>query len=178
MNLVLIGYRGSGKTTIGPLLAKRLGYTFVDLDDVVVRRAGKPIAEIFAAEGEAGFRLREAEACKALEKARRHVVALGGGAVTDPYIRTSARRIGRVIWLRAPAAVLWARISLDHHSPQARPNLTPHGGLAEVEQILKEREPLYRSVAHHWVDTFPGSPEAVAETIQTWFEAADGARGD
>jgi shikimate kinase len=177
VNLVLVGYRGSGKSSVGAVLAGRLDYRFVDVDELIALRAGQSIAEIFASEGEAGFRRRERETCKSLEKTRRRVIALGGGAVTDPDVRVSVRKIGRVVWLRAPAAVLWARISRDPKSPRTRPDLTPEGGLTEVEEVLRQREPLYRSVAHHWVDTCPGSPETVAETIQTWFEANDASRG-
>jgi shikimate kinase len=177
VNLVLVGYRGSGKTTVGSILAARLGWTFIDLDDVVLKRTGKSIAEIFAQEGEPGFRQREREAIKSLEKVRRHVIALGGGAVTEPNVRVSAKRIGKVVWLRAPAAVLWGRISRDPSTLQNRPDLTPAGGLVEVEEVLRQREPLYRGTANHWVDTFPGTPEAVADSIQTWFEANDATRG-
>lgn len=177
MNLVLVGYRGSGKSAVGAVLAGRLKYAFVDLDEFIAQRVGRSIAQIFASEGEVGFRRRERELCMALAKANRHVIALGGGAVTDPDVRGSVRRIGRVVWLRAPAAVLWARISRDPKSAQTRPDLTPAGGLAEVEEVLRQREPLYRRVAHHWVDTYPGSPETIADVIQTWFEANDASRG-
>ena len=82
-NIVLIGYRGSGKTSVGRLLADRLGWAFVDTDDLIESQAGTSIADIFATEGEAGFRAREREAiAKATQDARR-VIAVGGGAVTD-----------------------------------------------------------------------------------------------
>jgi shikimate kinase len=83
------------------------------------------------------------------------------------------KRIGRVVWLRAPAAVLWSRISQDPHSARARPNLTEGGGLPEVERILAEREPLYQSVASQIVDTMAMTPEEVAGTIEMWFQAND-----
>ncbi len=176
MNLVLVGYRGSGKSTVGAVLARRLGWPFVDLDELIVKQAGRSIAEIFSEEGESGFRLREREACGSVLSLKCQVIALGGGAVTDPETRLLAKRLGKVIWLRAPAAVLWARISQDAKSRGARPDLTPVGGLAEVEAVLKHREPLYRSIARHSVDTFPGTPEEVADAIELWYQANDAAR--
>ena len=177
VNLVLVGYRGSGKTTVGVILAQRLRWTFVDLDDLVMRQAGRSIAEVFAQEGEEGFRLRERAAFKTVEKAKRLVLALGGGALLDPEIRANIRRAGKVVWLRAPAAVLWGRISRDPATLRNRPDLTAGGGLVEVEQLLKQRETLFRIAANHWVDTFPGKPDDVAEVVQTWYEANDAARG-
>ncbi len=176
MNLVLVGYRGSGKSTIGALLAAKMGWAFVDSDDLVVQKSGRSIAAIFAQEGEAGFRELEKEVCRGLRRRKNHVIALGGGAVLDPEIRGIARQIGRVVWLRAPAVVLWSRISQDPRSAAMRPDLRPGGGLPEVEAVLKQREPLYRKTANHWVDTYPGTPEQIAETIRTWFEANDATR--
>ena len=171
MNLVLVGYRGTGKSAVGILLAKRLGWTFVDLDELIAQRAGRTIAQLFAQEGEAGFRSREREACLSLRKSRQHIVALGGGALVDPEIRATVRHLGKVVWLRAPAAVLWARINQDAKSPDTRPDLTPGGGLAEVETILREREPLYRGMANHLVDTSPATLEETAEAIEIWYRA-------
>ena len=177
VNLVLVGYRGSGKSTVGAILAQRLKWSFIDLDEQIVRAAGKSIAEIFEQEGEGSFRQRERAAFKSLERSGRHVIALGGGAMIDRELRLNVRRVGKVIWLRAPAAVLWGRISRDPASLRNRPDLTANGGLEEIEELLKKREPFYRSAANHWVDTFPGTPEQVAETIQTWYEANDASRG-
>ncbi len=176
MNLVLVGYRGSGKSTVGALLAAKLGWSFLDVDDLIVQRTGQSIAEIFAREGEAGFRQHEKDACRTLKKRKNHVIALGGGAVLDPEIRTLARQIGRVVWLRAPAVMLWSRISQDPRSAAMRPDLLPGGGLPEVEAVLKQREILYRKTSNHWVDTYPGPPEQIAEAIRTWFEADDASR--
>ncbi|HKQ50475.1 MAG TPA: shikimate kinase [Phycisphaerae bacterium] len=173
MNLVLVGYRGSGKSTVGEILARRMGWRFLDLDAVIVERAGQSIAQLFATEGEAGFRRREKEACESLRKAKNHVVALGGGALEDPETRLAAKRLGKIVWLRAPAAILWSRISRDPSSPRNRPDLTPGGGLAEVETTLKLREANYGAMAAHQVDTISDSPEQVAEAIELWFRAND-----
>lgn len=173
MNILLVGYRGSGKTTIGALTARRLGFRFVDLDDLIVKQANQSIREIFDAEGEKGFRLKERAALQSLRRVKNHVIALGGGTIVDPEMGVLARRIGRIVYLRAPAAVLWARVSRDPQSLNRRPDLTAAGGLTEVETVLRDREPLYESVSHHIIDTLSQSPETVAEAIELWAEAND-----
>lgn len=173
MNIFLVGSRGSGKSTVGPIIAKRLKLGYVDLDARIVEEAGRSIREIFAAEGEAGFRKREREACAKLKKVKDHVISLGGGALTDPETFSLVKRMDKFVWLRAPAAVLWARVSKDPHTIYNRPNLTSTGGLAELEAILSQREPLYESVAGHIIDTESLSATEVVEAIEMWFQAND-----
>lgn len=177
MNLILVGYRGCGKTTVGEILARKMGWQFVDLDDLVARKAGKTIAEIFATEGEEGFRRREREACEQLRKSKNQVIALGGGTLMDPEARALIKRVGKVVWLRAPAAVLWSRISKDASSAANRPNLTAEGGLPEVEKLLMQREPIYQSAAVHIVESVTDTPEMIAEAIEMWFGANDSEAG-
>jgi shikimate kinase len=173
VNIVLVGYRGSGKSTVGQIVAQRLGWRFTDTDQVIMEETHKTISEIFSQSGEAGFRRIERKVLESLRKAKNRVISVGGGAVVDPDCSILLKRIGRVVWLRAPAAVLWSRISQDPHTSRARPNLTEGGGLAEVEKILAEREPLYQAVANQVVDTMAMSPEEVAGTIEMWFQAND-----
>lgn len=173
MNFFLAGSRGSGKSTVGPLVARRLGWTYLDLDEKIADEAGCSIREVFAREGEAGFRMREKAACQKLRRLKRHVVALGGGTLTDPENRAMLRRAGKIIWLRAPAAVLWARIQHDPDSSKNRPNLTAAGGLSELEAILAQREPQYEAAAHHAIDTVSSSPAEIAEAIEIWYRAND-----
>ncbi len=173
MNLILVGYRGSGKSTIGEILARRMGWRFLDLDAVIVERAGRTIAEIFATDGEAGFRRLEKETCESLRKAKHHVIAVGGGALEDSDTRAVVKRLGKIIWLRTPAAVLWARVRKDPCSAKNRPDLTPGGGLVEVETILKQREANYSAMAAHQVDTISASPDEIAEAVELWFRAND-----
>lgn len=173
MNVVLVGYRGSGKSTIGPILANRLGFEFLDLDRRIEEDTGRSIAAIFASEGEPGFRRRESEALAAIRAINRHVVALGGGALLDPMNKANLKRVGKVVWLRAPAVVLWSRIKADPKTRDTRPDLTSEGGLAEVESRLAEREPDYQECARHVIDTVSMSPEDLAESIELWFRAAD-----
>lgn len=173
MNIVLVGYRGSGKSTVGQIVAQRLGWRFTDTDQVIMDETHKTISEIFAQSGEPGFRRVERKVLESLRKARNRVISVGGGAVTDPDSCLILKRIGRIVWLRAPAAVLWSRISQDPHTARARPNLTEGGGLAEVERILGEREPLYQAVASQIIDTMTMNPDEVAGTIEMWFQAND-----
>lgn len=158
---------------MGPLLAKRFGWDYMDLDAEIVKEAGRSIQEIFATEGEEGFRNRERTACQRLRKVKRHVVAMGGGVLLDSENRNLLKRIGKIIWLRAPAAVLWSRINKDPRTVSNRPNLTPEGGLAELESTLAEREPQYQAAAHHIIDTMTISPTEVAEAIEIWYQAND-----
>ncbi|MEK6643361.1 MAG: shikimate kinase [Planctomycetota bacterium] len=173
MNLLLIGHRGSGKSTVGQLLATRLDYRFTDTDEIIIEQSGRTIADIFARDGEQAFRRMEKKVLESLRKAQSRVISLGGGSVMDPDNRVLVRRLGKVVWLRAPAAVLWSRISKDPHTSRTRPNLTASGGLAEVESVLEEREPVYQSIANQIIDTMTMTSEEVADSIEMWFQAND-----
>ena len=171
-NIFLIGYRGSGKTTVGRLLAEHLAWRFVDTDRLIELDAGITIAEIFASEGEAGFRRREAEAIVRAARDRQQVVSVGGGAVVTQRNVERIHRSGTVIWLTAPAEALWERINRDARSKQRRPDLTEHGGLEEVRRLLAVREPAYRSAADRTVPTEDRSPQEVVAAIAALFADA------
>lgn len=165
--LFLIGTRGTGKSTVGRALAARLGWAFADADERIEAAAGKSIADIFAAEGEAGFRDREAAVLAELAALKQHVVATGGGAVLRPANRDLLRNSGFVAWLTASPEAAFARLQADPTTAARRPNLTPAGGLEEVRSILTAREPHYRACAHFTIDTGVLSPEAAADAILT-----------
>jgi shikimate kinase len=165
--ILLIGYRGTGKTTVGRLVADRLGWGFIDADDRIEASAGRAVADIFAAEGEAGFRDREAAALAELCGLARHVVATGGGVVLRPANRDRLRAAGFVAWLTAEPRTVWGRLRADPTTAARRPNLTARGGLDEVRELLRTREPLYRETAAVRVATDDLSPEAVADAILT-----------
>jgi shikimate kinase len=162
--IFLVGYRGTGKTTVGRLLADRLGWGFVDADDRVEAAAGRSIAEIFAAEGEAGFRDREAAVLADLCGLTRHVVATGGGVVLRPENRERLKA-GFVAWLTASPEAVWRRLVTDPATAGRRPNLTARGGPEEVRELIVAREPLYRAVADLVVDTQARSPHEAADAI-------------
>lgn len=162
-HLFLTGYRGCGKTSVGPILAARLGRPFVDADVALETDAKMTIHEIFAAEGEAGFRDRETTTLRKLAAGEPAVIATGGGAVLRGENRDLLRAAGFVVWLKAPAEVLWVRITADPSTASRRPNLAG-GGFAEVVSLLAAREPLYAATAHAAVDA-ARSPEEVAGDI-------------
>lgn len=147
MSTVLIGYRGSGKTTIGQKLADRLWQTLVDTDQLIVKRAGKSIKEIFEKEGEARFRDLESEVVKEVMKVQDVVISLGGGAVLREENRAAIKEAGhKVIYLRCEPEELHRRIEADAATSLMRPNLTQFGGVEEIEKVLAEREPIYRGL--------------------------------
>lgn len=155
MVITLIGYRGSGKSTVAAPLAARLGWTAIDADAVIEQAAGRTIREIFAAEGEAGFRAREREAISGLLQRDKLVLAAGGGAILNADTRADFKAAGPVVWLRASLPTLVARISGDATTASRRPSLVGGAGgvAAEIETLLKVREPLYRETASCIVET-------------------------
>ncbi len=163
----LIGYRGTGKTTVARLLAARLGWPWRDADAVLEAEFGRPIRDIFKAEGEAGFRDKETQVLRDLAGLDRHVIATGGGVILRPENRDVLRG-GRAVWLTAPPEILWQRLQRDATTTRRRPNLTPQGGLAEVEELLAVRTPLYAAAADFTVDTSHGNPARAAEAIEAW----------
>jgi shikimate kinase len=147
MSVILIGYRASGKTSIGRKLADRLWQPFVDSDEEIVKQAKMPIREIFAQQGEAAFRDLETAVVRELAGRKEHVIALGGGAVGRPENRQAIAAGGhRVIYLKCDPKILHQRMTADANTAHQRPNLTAAGGLAEIEQLLAEREPVYREI--------------------------------
>jgi shikimate kinase len=161
----LIGYRGTGKSTVADELAGRLGYDSVDADELVETRAGKSIAAIFADSGEATFRDTEAKVVEELCGRERIVAALGGGAVLREANRASMRAAGPVVWLTASIDTILERIAADRVTASRRPDLTPVGGRSEVEALLAARTPLYLECATLVVDTADKSPADVADEI-------------
>ena len=176
-NLILIGYRGTGKSTVGQLVAERLGYPFFDTDAEIERSEGRSIAQIFADEGEAPFRALEADMLDRLSRGPQCVLALGGGAAMRPGNRAKLKTRGRTAWLVARPETLWRRIIDDQAKGHRRPNLTAVGGLAEVVEVLARRLPVYRECADWVVDTEGRTPEDVAgEIVDRFRQAAPGAQ--
>lgn len=168
MNIYLIGYRGSGKTTVAERLASRLGWTWLDADPYIEQRAGCTIREIFATDGEAGFRQREADAVAEIANGNQQIVALGGGAILRADNREVLRRSGKVVWLKASPELLWSRIEADPTTTARRPNLTSQGGIEEVRRLLAERTPLYEQSADLALDSDARSPDELADAIAAW----------
>jgi shikimate kinase len=162
--LFLVGYRGTGKSTVGRVLAARLGWAFADADERLEAAAGMSIADVFTAEGEAGFRDRESAVVAEVCRLTNHVVATGGGVVLRPQNRELLKS-GFVAWLTASPETLWERLQTDPTTAGRRPNLTARGGLEEIRHLLAAREPFYREVAAVAVPTENLSPDAAADAI-------------
>jgi shikimate kinase len=152
MVITLIGYRGSGKTTVAKSLAARLGWSWIDADAVIEKAAGCTIKEIFATEGESGFRDRERRSVAELLARDKLVLAAGGGAILNAQTRRDMKAAGPVVWLQASVAKLAERIDADPTTAGRRPNLAG-GGIDEIGRLLAEREPLYRECASHSIYT-------------------------
>ncbi|PVU27824.1 shikimate kinase II [Yersinia pestis] len=160
--IFMVGARGAGKTTIGKALAQALGYRFVDTDLFMQQTSQMTVAEVVESEGWDGFRLRESMALQAVT-APKTVVATGGGAVLSSENRAFMRDHGRVIYLRASAAVLAKRLAEDPEEAQ-RPSLTGKPIVEEILDVLASREALYQDVAHHVLDGTQ-TPSLVVEQI-------------
>jgi len=155
--IVLVGFMGAGKTTVGRHLASILGWEFVDLDDHVVERAGKSVAAIFREQGEAAFRAAEHEAAVELKRCRFVVIAAGGGAFMAPDTRAALSADALTVWLRCALPALLARIANDGSRPLA-------GSRETISALLTEREPTYR-LANVVVDTTSVAPPDAAREI-------------
>ncbi len=139
LNIYLVGMMGAGKSAVGPPLASALGYRFLDADDAITQVAGRSIADIFASEGEAGFRDLERAVLGQIAAWHSLVVATGGGVVTRPE-NWGAMRQGVVVWLDAPAPLLLERLQRD---PTPRPLLQSESPATRLGELLSQRRPLY-----------------------------------
>ena len=159
--LFLVGMMGAGKTTVGKRLARRLGWSFVDADRELESRLGVPVQTIFELEGEPGFRRREAALIDELTQRAQVVFATGGGAVLDAGNRALLHERGRVVYLRASVGDLWHRLRRD----TVRPLLKTADPRARIEELVGQRDPLYREVAHLTIDTGRQPIEQVVDAI-------------
>jgi shikimate kinase len=155
--VVLVGFMGSGKSAVGRVLARRLGYRFEDMDRRIEERAGRTIAEIFRDDGEEAFRKLEREEARAVSRLSGRVVASGGGAFAQPETRAILQKGAVTVWLRCEIGRILSRIPSDSSRPLA-------GNHDIMRALLAEREPSYR-MADVAVDASAGSPREVAERI-------------
>jgi len=165
MNIVLVGYRCSGKTSVGKLLANELGRDFVDLDALLEQRAGTSIETLVADRGWEHFRELERELIAEVCSKESLIIAPGGGAVVRRENVRLLKEKGFVVWLKVEAPVIRARMTEEEHVGRVRPSLTGSDSLAEIEEVLALRTPLYAQAADMVVDTSDLSAEAVARAI-------------
>ena len=155
--IVLVGFMGSGKTSVGRVLARKLRYAFEDMDRRIEERTGRRVAEIFRDDGEEAFREMEREEARALSSLSRRVVAAGGGAFARPATRALLQEGALTVWLRCDLERILARVPADGSRPLA-------ANRAIMPALLAEREPSYR-MADVVVDASAGTPREVADRI-------------
>ncbi len=161
-NIVLVGMRGSGKTTVGAILAGRLHREMIPMDALIVYECGLTVPEIVEKHGWPRFREVEAQVAKKVARLKGTINATGGGVVLDPGNIKALRETGIVFWLDVPVDTLLQRIGEDPN----RPSLTGRGSRREdMRATFAEREPLYRAAAHHVVSTDGRTQEQVADEI-------------
>jgi shikimate kinase len=166
--LSLVGMPGSGKSTVGRQLSRRLGLPFFDSDQVIEQRLGCSIREFFAREGEAAFRDVEEQVLAGLAQGETSIVATGGGAVLRAANRTALRQAGQVVYLRSTPEELFRRLRHDRQ----RPLLQVADPLATLRSLYTERDPLYREAAHFQVETGRPSVPTLVNMIVMQLELA------
>jgi shikimate kinase len=171
MNIVLIGYRGTGKSVVGELLARRLLMPYSGMDAAIVARAGMSIPEIVEKFGWQKFRDIESELSRELAKADNTIIDTGGGVIERPENIEALQKNACIIWLKASVATIVARIQGETE----RPALTSGKSFTEeVAEVLERRIPLYQAAAQEEIDTDDLTPEQIAERIVAIFEGKRG----
>ena len=166
-NLALVGFMGTGKSTIGRIVAEQMQFGFVDTDGLIEAQLGRSISDIFAREGEAAFRQCEKQALESLSRQRNLVIAAGGGLVVDPANMASLKAHALVFWLVASAETIWERVQTQTH----RPLLQGPDPLGKIRALLAAREPSYRQ-ADVFIHSGLRSPKEVAQQVAHQFHIA------
>lgn len=174
--IVLIGYRCSGKTSVGKRVASSLQWRFVDSDAVIEKETGQTVDEIVATGGWTAFRNEEAKAIKRLAMLDKTVLATGGGVILNPENRKLLRKHGVVVWLKADVTTIENRMKQDNKTESQRPGLTDKGSMEEIDHVLLERTPHYEDAAHHVIDTSKKTIDEIADEIITLSKRDDLAR--
>ncbi len=163
MNIILMGYRGTGKSVLGKILSRKLKRSLYRIDDLIVASAGQPISEIVAQGGWLAFRKIESRIVKEIsESAENSIIDCGGGVVLDPENVKNLKRHGKVVLLTASFSVILKRLRGDPKRPALKPGLTFE---EEQKQILAEREEKYQMASDMVLDTTRKSPSAAADEI-------------
>ncbi len=165
MNIVLIGYRCCGKTSIGKIIAERLDKKFVDTDELIIDKAGCSIDRIVSNHGWQSFRNIEAEIIKEVSALDNLVIATGGGAVIQEDNISNLKRNGFVVWLYANIDIIRKRLIEDTVSNENRPSLTGDEPSDEIKAVLEEREALYKGASDVAIDTGKLNINEVADVI-------------
>jgi shikimate kinase len=165
--IILTGYRATGKTLVGLMLAQHLGLDFLDLDEMLETRAGQPIRQIVAEQGWGQFRRLERDLLAEMICRKDAVISTGGGAILHKEIWNLLRQTGLAVWLTADIDTICRRLAEDGKSTSQRPSLTEADIYVEVAQVLAEREPLYKKGSHLAVDTGNKTAGEIVHIIET-----------
>jgi shikimate kinase len=160
-NLILVGFMGSGKSSVGREIARRCQLRFLDTDSMIRKKCGKSIPEIFAVDGEPVFREEEHQALLRLRGAQQMVLATGGGIVLAPRNRSVLRSLGAVVWLTAQEEIIWERVSRKPN----RPLLQTDDPRSTIRNLMAIRYPLYHETADVTVDTSVLTHQEVATRV-------------
>ena len=164
-NIALIGFRATGKSTVGKILARKLGRRFLDMDQRLTSEAGRDIAAWVEQEGWDSFRRAESALLEIISLQKDLVVATGGGVILDPQNRRVLRENFFTVWLKATPKTIYARLSSDPGSPLTRPSLSELPMKEEIEKVLCQREPFYSEVADIEIDTEGKQAIGIADEI-------------
>jgi shikimate kinase len=164
-NIYLIGYRCTGKTSVGKALADKLGKSFIDTDEKIVETLNKSIAQIVSESGWEKFREKERNFIKGISGLMDLVVATGGGAILDKHNVFNMKKKGIVVWLKANPETIKRRMEKDKTSKDYRPSLTNKNILDEVYEVLNSREPYYMQAMDFYVDTDEKTIDGICDLI-------------
>jgi shikimate kinase len=173
-NIALVGFMGTGKSTVGQLVAGMLGFRFVDTDEMIEGMAGKRIPEIFAAEGEARFREYEQQVVKELEGFSKTVISTGGGFVTNPENLASLKTHALVVCLWCSAETIFKRVGHQSH----RPLLRVANPLERIRELLQERAPAYRKADVLLNSEFRKAREVATHVVHQFRSVAGASSGE
>ena len=165
MHIILIGYRGTGKTSVGRKLAEKLKLPFYDTDQMIIDRIGKTIKEWVEEKGWESFRQEEKAVIRVISSLDCGVIALGGGAVMDPENREVLRQKGLIVWLTADVQTIIKRMKSDPDNKDNRPPLSEKDWENETQELLTQRSPVYQGLADFSIDTDGKNIEGVTEEI-------------
>ena len=162
-NIILVGFMGTGKSTIARVLQQRLGYPVVEMDQILEKRAGKPISRIFEEDGEEKFREMESGLLGELDDPTggTRIISTGGGIVVRPENRAILPRLGYVVWLKVPVEVILARTAQSKH----RPLLQTENPEERIRALMELRNPMYEVVSHLALETADLDSDEIASGI-------------
>lgn len=164
--VILTGFRATGKSSVGKLLAARLAISFVDMDKVIEEREGCSIRQMVAEHGWDYFREKERQLLLELVESDNVVIAAGGGAILHQEIWQKLMQTGLSVWLTADLNTISTRLAKDRSTDELRPSLTGKDIHSEIESVLASREPLYRKGSHIIIDTATNSVDEIVSLIE------------